>query len=157
MTTFVQWVILSQPLVFWGGPVGDCVDWTDCNAACGCCAGLHCDHKVRHPHPHHPRSACLQDTLPTCISHTISSLRSDLDVALYSLHWDLEYCRRSPEVVASKRWILAHYLVRCVGRPCTAMQSNFYHDCGWSRALPAATTLKRGVSAFFPSTYFETL
>jgi len=49
---------LTQPLVFEAAFVGVCVDWTDCGAACGCCAGLHCDRKVRHPHSHHLWSAC---------------------------------------------------------------------------------------------------
>jgi hypothetical protein len=36
-------------------------------------------------------------------------------------------------------------------------QSNFYHDCGWRRAMSAAATLKRVLSAFFSTAYFETL
>jgi hypothetical protein len=155
MTTFVRWVILSQPLVF-GVVLSGIVSigliamsLVDVVRACIAITKYDTLTLVIRGQP-----ACK-----TLFRHAfrIQDQASGQIAMARCAHYTEISSRRSPEVVASKRWILVHYLVRCVGRPCTAMQSNFYHDCGWGRALPAATTLKRGVSAFFPSTYFETL
>jgi hypothetical protein len=143
---------LSQPLGFGAAILGVCVDWTDYSAACGCCASLHCDRRVRHPLSHQSKVS-LQDTFPTCISHT--RLWSDRDGVLYT--GTLSSRRSLGSLVAKAEYSSIGLMCWQTLHRYADTQSNFYHYCGWRRAMSAAATLKRVFSAFFSTAYFETL